>query len=124
MIKKFKYLLFYFLAAFAKPIQAVQRAIASHEEVLKVKITLSDRTEEKRAAMREWVKPENVAARLAENEKWAKESLAHLSERDLPPPIPPLDELPPEMRNQQPSMIRTMLKAEGKKFDWDQRKWV
>ncbi len=130
---KLKYLLFYLLAAFAKLPKISEKVSVEHEDRLQA--ILSDRTEEKRIAYREWSKPENIAIRMEELEKKAPIVLARAKEMSrlarlelgLPPedpPLPPMSELTEEMRRQQPSMIRIMLKDSGWEYCWDMRMWL
>lgn len=127
-MRKIKFFLFYLLSAFAKPSRgASERLQAKEEDILKIKV--SDRSEEKKKAYEEWSKAENIAVRLVEYEKAAAAALAlglkFREECGIPPdpPLPPLEYLTPEMRRQQPSMIRIMLKAQGWKYDWDNKEW-
>lgn len=116
-----------FFAAFARPNREKQVAKESeHEEKTNGwSVTLSDRTEIKRAAMAEWVKPENIAKRKEENEKAAKESLAFLRgvlgvRDELPVPDP----LPLHMRGQSSSTIQAMLRHEKNKDSFDSQKLI
>ncbi len=128
MIRKIKCLLFYLLSAFSKPVRAIKHLEERREEaVQKVEVHLTDRSEYKAEFIREWVKPENVAARIKKLEEEAPAALARAKEMSkaireqfgLPeedPPLPPDDELPKHMRGQQASTIRAMLRQEGYEF--------
>lgn len=138
MIRKLKYLLFYLLSSFAKASKAIKLDKISEEDVLKVRIDLTDRTEEKNKAYKEWSKPENIAKRIKDHEENAAKALdkalamANKARKELGlkiqdsllPPIPPMYELTDDMRGQQPSTVRSMLKDKGFEYDWDLKKWV
>ncbi len=70
----------------------------------------------------EWVKPENVLARLDELKQREQEE-KEWEEKHGPRFAPIPDEIPKEMRGQQPSTIRLMLEEAGWKYDWEEMKW-
>lgn len=79
-------------------------------------ITLSDKTQEKKEFMNEWIKPENIEARRKKHEEEAPKALERakkmLEEMDAPilPPLPPREEIPEEWRNQPESTIRALIR--------------
>jgi hypothetical protein len=111
LIRWLKQWVWYFLSAFSKPVSV---RITSYGQLIDEehrinKITLSDRTQEKREFMAEWIKPENIAKRKEESDKQAIAFLeAYGAKKEEP--LPPLETLPVWMRNQSPSTIRRMLK--------------
>jgi hypothetical protein len=124
-----------FLASFARPIRGHKDLKeAAHEEKEGAwKITLSDRSAIKSAAIKEWSKPENIKARMEELEKEAPKALERgqlLSKKvrtDLQLPIidPPLpDPLPDRFKGQQESTIRAMLRHEQRKYSEELEKWM
>lgn len=115
MIRRIKFFLFYLLSAFSKPARSIAEREQTREEN-RLRAILTDRTEEKIQAYKEWSKPENVAKRYQEHEAKAAEALEKALELKKlygwkeDPPLPPLEELPEYMRNQAPSTIRAMLR--------------
>lgn len=131
-----KLLLFRIMASFSAPIreEKVSREIRHEERQKSWRITLSDRRQEKLAAYIEWSKPENIAARM---EKFKAEEAAAIEaglklkasirqSQGLPlddPPLPPVEELPKEMRGQAESTIRAMLRQKCWEYDRLLGKW-
>lgn len=123
-----KHIALYFLAAFAKPFGGLKRDPQQQAE--EDGATLANPAklfnEEKREYLKEWQKPENIEKRHKEFYAMAAEALERgkkMSGRELEP-LPPIEELPDEVKIQQPSMQRIMLKKLGWKYDWEDKTWI
>ncbi len=116
-MRKLRLWFYYFLASFGTPRQkAIAIRTIEYESILeaRAKITLTDRSEEKASAYKEWSKPENIALRVREHNERALAALEagrRMSGRPIDEtPIPPDSELPPHIRGQSVSTIRAYLR--------------
>ena len=133
MIKRLWLYLKFFFASFARPNRTKVIAESRLEQIKDGWIiTLTDRSEEKRRAYKEWSSPENIAKRRAIEAEEAPKALeagrkaaAKLREELGIPEDAPLipDPLPDRFKGQQPSTIRMMMRHENWKFNKDLWKW-
>lgn len=136
MFRKLKIYLHYFLASFGSPNQSrKEKAEASEEQILRWQIKLTDRSEEKLAAYKEWSNPKNIAERRRIEAEEAPKALARglalkkaiREAQGLPledPPLPPQESLPLWMRGQSESTTRAMLRQQDWVFDKTLGKWL
>lgn len=128
----FRSLVLGFLTALSKPLRdKIERADAQ-VEAAKPGISLTDRSQEKIAAIKEWSKPENIVLRMKEQEELAplaleagKKLAARIKEEfNIPDDIDfDYENVPKHMRGQSPSTIRAMLRHEYYYYDRELKLW-